>query len=92
MYARGLQIEHVCVLVGIPLSQYGVVWVVCFSGVVMGLSRRVPSFASWLAIWLHVMIVCALTFSIVILYVNFEPCYLIDYDGYDYFVRVVVMG
>lgn len=70
MYACGLQITHVCALVVIPLSQYGVVWVVCVRGVVVGLSRRVPSFASWLAIWLHVMSVCALTFGIVILCVN----------------------
>ena len=60
----------VCVPIGTPLSQYGVVWVVCILGVLVGLSRRAPLFASWSAISLPIIHVCALTFWIVILCVD----------------------
>jgi hypothetical protein len=47
---------------GTPLSQYGVVCVVCIMGVLSGLFKRAPLLASWFAMSLHVMPVCALTF------------------------------
>ena len=70
MYAYRMHIEHACVKVGIPLSQYRVVWFVCIKGMLVGLLKRVLSFASWLAILLPIMPMCALTFCIVILCVE----------------------
>ena len=40
---------------------------VCMSGVGMGLLRVVPLFASWFAISLPMILICALTFCIVML-------------------------
>ena len=46
MYVCRFRMAPVCVPVGTPFSQYGVVWAVCILGVLVGLSRRAPLFAS----------------------------------------------
>ena len=69
-YACRFRMAPMCVPVGTPLSQYGVVWAICILGVLAGLSRRAPLFASWSAISLPIIHVCALTFCIVILCVD----------------------
>ena len=55
---------------GTQLSHYGVVWAIYILGVFAGLSRKAPSFASWYAISLPIMHVCAVIFWIVILCVD----------------------
>lgn len=72
MYAYKLQMAPTCVPVGTPLSYYGVVWVVCIHGVIVGLDRVVPSFAcQWLAILFLAMLILAMTFWFVILSLSF---------------------
>lgn len=58
------------VLVGTPLSQYGVVCAVCILGVLVCLSSRATLLTSWSAMSLPIMHVCALTLCIVILCVD----------------------
>ena len=48
----------------------GVMWVVCIRAMLVGLSRMVPSFASWSTISLPNMPMCAMAFCIVILCVD----------------------
>ena len=69
-YVCRFRMALMCVPVGIPLSQYGVVWAVCILGVLVGLSRRAPLFASWPVISLPIIHVCALTFCIMIMCVE----------------------
>ena len=45
-YVCRFRMAPICVPVGTPFSQYGVVWAVCILGVLVGLSRRAPLFAS----------------------------------------------
>ena len=70
MYVCRLCVAHVCVSIGIPLSQYGVVWDVCIRGVLVGFFRRIPSFAKWSTTSLPIIPVCALTSCIVFLCVD----------------------
>ena len=46
MYVCRFRMAPVWVLVGTPLSQYGVVWAICILGMLVGLSKRAPLFAS----------------------------------------------
>ena len=47
---------------GDSIKPGGVVCTVCILGVLLGLSKRASLLASWYAMSLHVMPVCALTF------------------------------
>ena len=49
-YVCRFRMAPVCVPVGTPLSQYGVIWAVCILGMLVGLSRRAPLFVGWSAI------------------------------------------
>ena len=46
MYVCRFRMAPMWVLVGTPLSQYGVAWAVCILRMLAGLSRRAPLFAS----------------------------------------------
>lgn len=70
MYVCRLHIACVWVPVGTPLSQYGVRWAICIFGVLVGLSKKAPWFASCSSISLPIMHVCALIFWIVVLCVD----------------------
>jgi hypothetical protein len=62
MYVCRFRIAPVWVPIGTSLSQHGVVWAVCILGILAGLSRRAPLFASRSVISLPIMLVCAMTF------------------------------
>ena len=70
MYVCRLRIAPIWAPVGTPLSKYGMVCDVCILWVLVGLSRRAPSFASWSAISLPIMYVCVVSFWIMILCVD----------------------
>lgn len=70
MHACRLQMAPMCGPLETPLSQDGVVLATCMWGVVIGLARVVPSFASWSLISFPTMPVCALRFWIMILCVD----------------------
>lgn len=62
MYVWRFRIALVRALVGNLVSQYGVVCAMLMCGVVVGLSRVLPSLASWSDVLLLVILVCASTF------------------------------
>ena len=56
-----LQVAY-SIRMGTGWDHVGVMWVVCILIVLVGLSRMVPSFASWSTISLPIMPMCAMAF------------------------------
>lgn len=70
MYVCKSQRAPLCAPIGVPFMQYGVVYGMCTWGVGVGLSNVVMSFANWLTISFPIILVCTMTFCIVMLWVD----------------------